>query len=178
MISSDSWKLRLVLSSLDPLCPLVGLRPPSKKIDSFSHTITIASLCDPVQNTIPEGVLSQCWCRGRNDQSRSSQRYMAWCGCHEILIALCSYQGVFCHDKKKPQGNRLPSLDWKEDLEKWNKLVCLSEIGSKEHIRQRSIMKELSTRAMITRCGNTNPWSKHVETTLVVQEYRLRTWHL
>ena len=29
---------------------------------SLCLTITIASPCDPVQNTTPEGILSKCWC--------------------------------------------------------------------------------------------------------------------
>ena len=43
IISSNSWIFWLVLSSLDPLCPLVGFRPPSK-IPSFSHSASLSLL--------------------------------------------------------------------------------------------------------------------------------------
>ena len=36
-----------------------------------------------VQDTTPEGILSQCWCNEKSDQSRSSQGYIAQYGCHE-----------------------------------------------------------------------------------------------
>ena len=32
--------------------------------------------------------------------------YIRWCGCHEILTALCYTQEVFCPDQEKSQGNR------------------------------------------------------------------------
>ena len=86
-------------SATVPLRPLVGFRP-SLKIARFSHSVShsfsfILSFCltmstishsAAVQNTIPEGVLSSCGCHERSDHSRSSQEYMTWCGCHEILV--------------------------------------------------------------------------------------------
>ena len=55
---SDSRLICLFISPLVPLSPVVGLRPPSNSfILSFRLTTHAA-----VQNTIPEGVLSQCWC--------------------------------------------------------------------------------------------------------------------
>ena len=86
-------------SATVPLRPLFGFQP-SSKIALLSHlvshsfpfillfclTIPAVSLPAAVQNTIPKGGLSQCWCHERSDQSRSSQGYMAWCGCHDILI--------------------------------------------------------------------------------------------
>ena len=108
-----------------PLRPLVGLRPLSK-IAQFSHfvsspfsfilsfylTITTTSLSDLVQDTTPEAVSSKCWCHERSKQSRSSQGYMAWCGCHESLIALVSVIEVFCRGRKKSQLNRNFPSGW------------------------------------------------------------------
>ena len=77
----------LFISPSVPLRPLVGLRPSSNSfILSFCLTIPTVSHSATVENTTPEGVLSQCGCHETSDQSHSSQRYMAWCGCHEILI--------------------------------------------------------------------------------------------
>ena len=118
IICSDSWIFCLII------CPSLSLfhsstapfgRPSAFSIvSSFSHSVSryfsfilsfrltmpVVSLPAAVQNTIPEGVLSKCWCHERSEQSRSSQGYMVWCGCHEILIPLCYPQEVFCPDKK------------------------------------------------------------------------------
>ena len=76
----------LLLTSLSvhisfiPLHPLVGLRPPSKKIDSFSHSVSLSLLhlyltLSKIQH--PEDVHSLCWCHERSEQSRNSQGYIA-----------------------------------------------------------------------------------------------------
>jgi hypothetical protein len=54
---------------------------PSASLESFHsprppHYYS-ASLHAAVQKTTPEGVLSQCWCHERSEQSRSSHGYMA-----------------------------------------------------------------------------------------------------
>ena len=84
-------------SSAVSLRHLVGLRPPSKSaqfshfvshsfsfILSFCLTMPAVSVPAAVQNTIPEGVLAQCWCHERSEQSRSSQGWgwgwgWGWC---------------------------------------------------------------------------------------------------
>ena len=101
------WSVQLCLSSSVPLHPLVGLRSPSVSysfsfILSFHLTMPTDSHSATVENTTPEGVLSQCWCHGRGDQSRSSQGYISRCGCHDILIPFpltaCSCRiSLMCH---------------------------------------------------------------------------------
>jgi hypothetical protein len=57
----------LCLSSIVPLRPLVGLRPPSNSfIMSFRLTMPVTSLPGAVQDTTPEDALSSCWCSHSN----------------------------------------------------------------------------------------------------------------
>ena len=97
---------------------------------SLCLTITTTSQSDPVQTTTPEGVLSQCWCRERSGQSRSSQGYMACCGCHEISIALCYPQEVFCRDQEKSRINRSCLCRLEEEL---------SEITVKQELKTKKL---------------------------------------
>ena len=46
-----------------------------------------------------KGHMACCGCHERSDQSRSSQEYMPWCGCPEILIALCFSPEFFLADQ-------------------------------------------------------------------------------
>ena len=65
LFTSNSWIVCDWSSPpLIPLCPLAGLRPPSK-IPSFSHSASLSLLHlyrTLPQNTTPDLVLSQCWC--------------------------------------------------------------------------------------------------------------------
>ena len=57
---------------------------------SFCLTMSTVYQSTAVEDTTPDGVIvSQCGCDERSEQSRSSQRYIAQCGCHEILIQRC-----------------------------------------------------------------------------------------
>ena len=102
IIHSESRIFCVVISSIISLHPLVGLRPPFKITQlsyigshslssflSFCLTMPAVSLPGPVAYTTPASVLSQCWCHNRSGQFRSSQGYIAQCGCHEILIQRC-----------------------------------------------------------------------------------------
>jgi hypothetical protein len=68
----------------------------------YAYRISLRS----VQDTTPEGVLSSCGCHKTSNQSRSSQGYMAWRECHEILTTLCYPQYVSCRDQEKSPGNQ------------------------------------------------------------------------
>ena len=56
---------------------------------SFCLTMSTVSQSTAVEDATLEGALSPCGCQERSEQSRSSQGYMAQCGCHEILIQRC-----------------------------------------------------------------------------------------
>ena len=91
-IRSHSFLFHLLISvshaqlhgSKVPLFFTTPFGRPSASLE-FLHSLFKRS----VQDTTPEGVLSSCWCHERSDQPRSSQEYMACCGCHEILIHRC-----------------------------------------------------------------------------------------
>ena len=109
------WMLNILSVHLS-LASTVPFGRPSASFEnsivlSFCLTITTASLSDPVQNTTPEYVLSLCWCHERSEQSHSSQGYMAWCGCHEILIALWYTQEVLCRDLSMSETKNLSHPD-------------------------------------------------------------------
>ena len=75
-----------------------------------------------VEDTTPEDVLSQCRCHRRIEQSRSSQGYKAWCGCHEILIPLAQLIKVFLQDENNPNSTEVFYLDAKRIAHRsqWN----------------------------------------------------------
>ena len=43
---------------------------------------------------------------------------IGWCGCHEMLIALCYPQEVFCPDQNKSQDNRFSYLHEKGNAQR------------------------------------------------------------
>ena len=101
------------ISSLVPLCPLVGLRPPSK-IRSFSHSasLSLLRLCLTLSLTqhqtsfsLNAGALSH-W------HTHYLNGYMGWCGCHEILIALWYFERKsFARIAKNVKSNSIFYLD-------------------------------------------------------------------
>ena len=63
IISSDSY-IHVYLDWFSLLSFHCALKSAFGLRRRFLHSLTItsATLCDPVQNTTPEGILSQCWC--------------------------------------------------------------------------------------------------------------------
>ena len=101
---------------------LVGLRPPSNFLIHFLSLSLSLPILSKTQ--VKKAFLSSCgwfltltlttsigiWHGAgatKGVTSHAAHRgYMAWCRCHEILIALAYYQQVFCLDPKKSQLNR------------------------------------------------------------------------
>ena len=54
-----------------------------------------------------------------HSNTRHLNGYMVGCGCHEILIALCYPQEVFCPDQEKSPGNRNFHRDNERNAERW-----------------------------------------------------------
>ena len=83
IIHYDSWIFCLIISSLVPLSPLVGLRPPSNSF-ILSFRLTTRAV---VRNTTLEGALSMLVLS--YSDTHHLNRYIIGCGWHEILIS-CS----------------------------------------------------------------------------------------
>ena len=103
-----SSSLSLMLSSKVPVGFTVPFGRPSASLE-FLYSLSLSTRS--VQDTVPEGVLSLCWCHERSEQSRSSQGYRACCGCYEILISLAYSQEVFCRDTKMSELKNLSHTD-------------------------------------------------------------------
>ena len=96
--------------SLNPFCPIhKSKRAFSRLTRVLSHSLT----------HYLNRHKARCGWHERSDQSCSSQGYMAWCGCHEILIPLCYPQEVFCPDQEKSPGNQNFHLDDRNNADRW-----------------------------------------------------------
>ena len=72
------------------------------------HACCISACCSPRHSTRRRSfsmlVLS-------SSNTHYHNRYIGWCGCHEILIALCFAQEVFCRDQKMSESKNLSHPD-------------------------------------------------------------------
>ena len=86
------WKLSLFSRQFaafaHALCCLAYSSPHFCLSSWIFHYACCISLCS-VQDTTPEGVLSSCGCSLTLTHTNYLNRYMAGCGCHEILIQRC-----------------------------------------------------------------------------------------
>ena len=123
IIHSDSRIFCLVLSSLDPLRPLVNLRPPSK-ILLFSHSVSLSllhiclTLSKSQHHTTFSPYTGALSLSDTHAHRHYLNGYMGWCGCHEILIALCYPKQSFVPSKMSLKATEIRYLDHKRSAQR------------------------------------------------------------